>query len=284
MKRIETTKTPRISRTEGTERYLKDISSRKLLSQEEEKELLRQAQEENSIEARNKLVEANLRFVVNVAANYQSENIDVLDLINVGNEALIKAVERYDRSKDLKFYSYAVWWIKNYIIVFLRDKNLVRLPYNQQENLNEYNRLEERLERELQIEIDSTVIQEHMEAVDYDFFRYALAARGMGHLDAPLNIEEEGATHGDYLLADDWDHTAHYDRDHNNKVINNVLSKLPSHQQRILELFFGFDGEEYSVDDIAEKLNLTPERVRQIKRQSLALLKSKADLKKISNY
>lgn len=281
MKQIETSKTPRISRSVETERYLKELKNFKPLTIEEEKVLLFEAQVNNNLAARDKLVVANMRFVVNVAAEFQSKDVNIMDLIAVGNMALIKAVGKFDRTKDIKFYSYAVWWIKNFIIVFLRDTRLIRLPYNQQDQLSEYEKKREKLEKELEIEVDSTAVMAEMESVDFNYFRYALGNTKPASLDAPLTDENsDGGSLSDVISTPNWDFTEKFNDSHTKSLINKMVSKLTVTQQTVVKLSFGLDNnQEYSCEAIAEKLNLTTERVRQIRRQSLEILRRKSELK-----
>jgi RNA polymerase primary sigma factor len=285
MRQIETTKTPRISRSIETERYLKELKNFKILPIAEEKLLLFEAQVNNSLEARDKLVIANLRFVVNVAAEFQSANVDIMDLIAVGNMGLIKAVEKFDRTKDIKFYSYAVWWIRNYIIVFLRDTKLIRLPYNQQDQLTEYEKVREKLERKHEVEVDSTMVIEEMKNVDFDYFRFALGNTKPASLD--MHVANDGSRENDKLSdmipSSNWDFTENFEDDSTKKALRKVISKLTPTQQTVIKLSFGLENnQEYSCEAIAEELNLTTERVRQIRRQSLDLLRKRTELKSCS--
>lgn len=171
MKAIRKNSETIISRSEQVERYMKDIRSAPLLTYEEQRQLIKEAQAGDH-HAANKLVVSNLRFVVNVAKEYQTKGIDIMDLISAGNLGMYEAIEKFNLKKEIRFISYAVWWIRNCIIEYLKENGKpIRLPFNKQEDISRLDKKKERLEQSLEIALGyDQVLQCDEEEIKSIFF------------------------------------------------------------------------------------------------------------------
>lgn len=261
-------------RGELLDRYLKEVAREDLLTIEEEVELA-QAIRQGNQRALDKLVKANLRFVVSVAKQYQNQGLDLIDLINEGNIGLIKAAEKFDETRGFKFISYAVWWIRQSILQAIAEHaRIIRLPLNQVGTLNKINktitRFEQKQERkpttaELALELD--IPEEKIAEI------LKLSGRSIS-VDAPFS-EGEDNTLLDTMTSDSTPKTDHTLMNESlARDINLVLNKLSRREAEIIKLAFGLDGGgEKTLEEIAMQYGLTRERVRQIKEKALKALK-----------
>lgn len=280
MKKINTKETPNISRSAITEIYLKDIRNSKPLTPAKEKELIRAAQK-GDIKAQNTLVEANLKFVINVAANYQTPGIDIMDLVSAGNIGLIESIKTFNTDKEIKFISYAVWWIKNGCVEFLRENTkAVHLPFNQHEFLNKVAKQKEKLEKEFEGDVDNLYVISTLDEQDNQHAGAALLATvGAVSLDSPLG-DDGDETVGDLLSNNLNSIDEEFEKQHRKLVVAKALDKLSTIQRQVIELSFGFNGASPQTnEDIAETLNLTAERIRQIKTKAIEQLQRKTLLR-----
>ncbi len=255
------------------DRYLAEISKEDLLSVEEEVELAQRIHKGDR-EALDKLVRANLRFVVSVAKQYQNQGLTLLDLINEGNVGLIKAAKKFDETRGFKFISYAVWWIRQSILQALAEQSrIVRLPLNQVSAMSRINRVitkfEQEHERKPSAEELSELIGELPEKIS-DSMR--ANGRPMS-VDAPLSDNE-----GNTLLEVMSDATAPTtDRTMMDvslaTEIDRMLSTLGEREKRIVEMCFGINGREMTLEEVSEEFGLSRERVRQIKEKALHKLR-----------
>ena len=260
--------------SQSIEKYLHEISKLNMVTPEQEAILSRQIKE-GDVEALDKLVNANLRFVVSVAKQYQHQGLPLSDLINEGNLGLIKAAQRFDETKGFKFISYAVWWIRQSILQSLLEQSrLVRLPLNKIGNYSKVNKAMLQFEQENEREPQVAEIANMLEISEKDV--NALLNEGSRkHMstDAPMG-EGDDLTYGD-MMADNG--LAAPDKSLLQESlqceIKTVLSTLPSRDAGIVAYFFGLNGQALSLDEIAEKENLTRERVRQIKEKAIKKLR-----------
>jgi RNA polymerase primary sigma factor len=275
--KIERTITTRDSASVG--KYLSDISRITLLTTEEEILLTRMIKAGDS-GALERLVETNLRFVVSVAKNYQNRGLGLGDLINEGNLGLIKAANKFDETKGFKFISFAVWWIRQAIILAIAEQTrTIRLPLNMVSAITKINKVTSRLEQKFERlpspeEIAWEVNMERSKINDY-----LQRARLSVSLDAALN-EETGST----LLDVVSDHHPATDyltmQAGHNEDIDKMFRTLSKREVQVLKLFFGIGiAEPMSLDDIALLLNLSRERIRQLKDCGLNKLRYKAHRK-----
>ncbi len=259
---------------ESLERYLQDISKEPTISADEEVELARRIKTGDN-EALNKLASANLRFVVSVAKQYQGQGLSLIDLINEGNLGLITAAKRFDETRGFKFISYAVWWIRQSILQALAEQSrIVRLPQNQvgyaSRVMRFYNEFVQKNERKPSIEeiADGT-------GLELDKISTALHSSGK-HIsfDAPL-VEDEDSCLLDLLYNPENAATdSHLANESLKEEVDRALHQLSERERQIVQMFFGIGYPELSLEEIGEKMNLSRERVRQIKEKGISLLRN----------
>lgn len=276
MRQLKITKSITNRASASLERYLQEIGKLPLLSPEEEA-LLSHAARAGDSRALDKLVQANLRFVVSVAKQYQNQGLALPDLINEGNLGLIKAALRFDESRGFKFISYAVWWVRQSILQALAEQSrIVRLPLNKvgltQRIAQAYQQLEQVLEREPSAAEIAESLELPIEEV------HATLRAGFRHLsmDTPLSAEED-LTLLDLLQnpnADPADDQL-VRKDSLCQDIKQCLSALTDRQKKVLCYFYGIGVDQaLSLEDIGAKFHLTRERVRQIKDKALNKLRT----------
>lgn len=261
------------------DKYLSDISSIDLITPEMEVELANRIQNGDE-EALNQLVNANLRFVVSVAKQYQNQGLSLPDLINEGNVGLMKAAKRFDPSRGFKFISYAVWWIRQSILAAIVEySRMVRLPLNK---VSAYNKVNEAFTTFVQqFERDPTH-EELGDLLDIKPQEISTMLRGGSrHLsvDAPVNNEEGSATMLDLMMPDDEDGPDESLMEESlSQDIKSGLMLLSSREREVLSAYFGINGyKSHSLDDIGEMFGLTRERVRQIRERALRRLRKSLD-------
>lgn len=253
------------------EKYLVEISRVDLLTPEEEV-ILSQKIKMGDQRSLDKLVQANLRFVVSVAKQYQHQGLSLPDLINEGNLGLIKAAQRFDHTKGFKFISYAVWWIRQSILQALAEQGrIVRLPVNKVGTYNKANRAYNAFEQDHEREPSTEELAELLEMNESDLINIFQDNNRHTSLDAPIH-EAENIPMGDLLRGNDTaDATAMHDS--LKTEINRVLAKLSPREAEIVNAYFGLDGENgITVEQISQKYDLTKERVRQIKERAIKRL------------
>jgi len=253
--------------------YLTEVSKIELISPDEEAVLAKKIREGDQ-GALERLTRANLRFVISVAKQYQHQGLVLEDLINEGNLGLVKAAKRFDETKGFKFISYAVWWIRQSIMSAVSiQSRVVRLPGNQISNLIKVRKsqalLEQRLEREPSIEELALDLDTSPERI-IDSLKNA---ERQISVDAPSIRMEEG-TLLDVLPNMDPPTDQQLVLDSLNIQIHKALGNLSQRERQILVLFYGlFSNEPHTLEEIADELNLTRERIRQIKTKALLHIK-----------
>lgn len=271
--------------TVSLDKYLHEIGKVDLLTPDEEVTLARKLKEGDA-EALNKLVKANLRFVVSVAKQYQNQGLSLPDLINEGNLGLIKAAQRFDETRGFKFISYAVWWIRQSILQALAEQaRIVKLPLNKIGSINKVNKafteLEQLFEREPSIDELSDVLE-----IAPDDIKEALKSSSRHiSMDAPLTQDEDGNMY-DVLLSHD---SPPPDRgllnDSLRREIERALATLTPREANIIRLYFGLNGKHpHTLEEIGEVFDLTRERVRQIKEKAIKRLKQTTRSKILKSY
>jgi RNA polymerase primary sigma factor len=258
------------------EKYFNEISKVDLLTTDEEVDLARRIKQNDQI-ALEKLVKANLRFVVSVAKQYHHSHVPLNDLINEGNLGLIKAAKMFDETKGFKFISYAVWWIRQSIMQAL-DKNsrIVRIPGNKIEDLSKINRAASAMEQQYEREPTQEEIAEFLGVRPEDIRSANTASIRQSSLDAPFGDDEEGSLLDVMHNPDaDPEATIYDNRESLKTELGRLLGTLKDREREVLMQFFGI-GTEYtlSMEDIAENMGLTAERVRQIKESALKKLRN----------
>lgn len=262
--------------SQSLDKYLTEIAKIELITPEEEIELARRIKEGDEI-ALQKLVNANLRFVVSVAKQYQQTGMTLSDLINEGNLGLIKAASRFDETRGFKFISYAVWWIRQCILQALAEQSrLVRLPLNRVGSLNKVNRAFSDLEQKFQREPTNEEVAEVIESTSEEVSRLLNQRARKVSMDAPLGHDSDAGTLMEVMpdeSAAEPDSTLMASA--MKKEIEMALSHLSERESQVLSLYYGLSGgHALSLDDIGEQFNLTRERVRQIKEKATRKLRN----------
>jgi RNA polymerase primary sigma factor len=262
------------------QQYLADVSKIPMVTAEEEV-ILTQKIRQGDQAALQRLTNANLRFVVSVAKQYESSGLTLGDLINEGNLGLIKAAKRFDETKGFKFISYAVWWIRQSILQAINDHaRIVRLPANKVGDLSKISKTSSELEQHLERAPTPEEVAESM-GVPAEKVSTALASAGRAlSVDAPFSAEEENS-----LLDVLPNTTAATDSgvlaESLSTEVSNGLRMLDQRDRDIIKAFFGLGtGQALSLDEISEQYHLTRERVRQIKDKALARLRNNKPLVK----
>lgn len=267
------------------DKFLQDVGREEMVSAEEEV-LLAQKIRNGDQEALDKLVKANLRFVISVAKQYQNQGLSLPDLINEGNLGLIKAAKRFDETRGFKFISYAVWWIRQAILQALAEQSrIVRLPLNQVGALGkikkESSRLEQYLERNPTIEELSEILDTSRDKLN-DVLSISMRAVSM---DAPL-VGDEDVSLIDVYVDDNAQGTdGTVMQESLSTEIQRTLSVLNKRERDIITLFYGIGQTHgYTLDEIANHINITRERVRQIRDKALKRLKQTAKTEQLQSY
>ena len=253
--------------------YFDDIAFSTPLSREKEAGLSARIHA-GDMAARDELVQANLRFVIDVAKNYQNRGLSLSDLISAGNVGLMTAAERFDGTKGYKFISYAVWWIKQSILqTIANDARTVRLPLNRLSLLKGITRASHKLGRGRESEPRVDEIAEHLEISAREVQDTMLSARSIRSLDEEFEEGDERSLMN--TLADgaqdapDADVIESSAKDH----LENILRCLDERELYIVRLYFGLDGEALTLEQIGDLMNLTRERIRQLKQRALGKLR-----------
>ena len=256
------------------EKYLSEISREELLTVDEEVELAQRIHKGDK-KALERLVKANLRFVVSVAKQYQNQGLSLPDLINEGNVGLIRAAEKFDETRGFKFISYAVWWIRQSILQALAEQSrLIRVPLNQVGSVNKINKILSKFEQENERRPSVEEIAEEIEMPE-DKIGDALKVNTRHvSMDAPFSDSDNNSLVD--VLEDHDSPTA------DNELVNEslraeiekTLGLLKDRERKIVEEFYGIGGPEKSLEEIGNKYGLSRERVRQIKEKALRQLRN----------
>ncbi len=277
MRQLKITKQITQRNDDAINRYFQEISKYPMVSAEEEAELASRIRNGDD-QALEKLVVANLRFVISVAKQYQNQGLSFPDLINEGNLGLVKAAKKFDETRGFKFISYAVWWIRQSIMQAISEQTrVVRLPLNRLSSINKIRKAIPYLEQELEREPTNTEIASFLEISSTEVEVANNIKKRQVSFDKPLSNEGDN----DFSLYD-LIQTGDIPAPDNNlmeeSVITDVkraLSKLSKRESDILVRSFGlYNSSIHSLNDIATEFELSAERVRQIRRTGLGKLKS----------
>jgi RNA polymerase primary sigma factor len=254
--------------------YLKEISKTKTLTLEEEAELAVKIRKDDR-RALEKLVRANLRFVVSVCRNYQNQGLPLNDLINEGNFGLIRAAKRFDEKKNFKFISYAVWWIRQSILQALAEQSrIIKLPLNRVGTIHKIGKTQSRLEQKLRRLPNVEEIANELEIEEEEVSNTIKIGNSHMSLDAPLQ-QGEDVRLIDMLQDEQIRKTDDGILDISlQEEVDRILGTLNEREKEVLKLYFGI-GEDtsHTLEEIGQRFNLTRERVRQIKEKALRRLK-----------
>ena len=266
--------------------YLKDINRIPLLTAEEEKKLAVEARN-GSKSAKNKLVNANLRFVVAIAKTYQGRGFELMDLISEGNLGLMTAVDHFDVSKGYKFISYAVWWIRQSIQKAIYDRSrAIRLPMNKVNELYQIEKARTMVETDMAEDEQITEIAKIL-GMEAGYVRNLLNFnRDMLSLDAPIDSTKSDAVMGD-IYKDEINPTpeqAAMESALKNDV-DGALKTLKPKAERVLRMRYGLGGyKAMSLKEIGDECGLTKERIRQIEKGAVQMLQSPSRRRRLEAY
>lgn len=273
MRQLKITKSITNRESASLDKYLQEIGREELISVSEEVELAQRIKKGDHA-ALEKLIKANLRFVVSVAKQYQNQGLSLPDLINEGNLGLIRAAQKFDETRGFKFISYAVWWIRQSILQALAEQSrIVRLPLNQVGSLNKITKEMSRFEQENERRPSTEEIAERLDMpVDKISDTIQVSGRHIS-VDAPF-VEGEDNSLLDVLNNDDSPMAdASLNQESLSKEVDRALKQLYDRERDILKMFFGIGCQEMTLEEIGAKFDLTRERVRQIKEKAIRRLK-----------
>ena len=274
--------------SEALDKYLVEIGRAPMVSIEEEIELAQAIKKGGRAgeRAKNKLVEANLRFVVSVAKQYQHQGLTLTDLIDEGNIGLIKAAERFDEPRGFKFISYAVWWIRQSILQAIAEQSrIVRLPLNQVGSLNKVNHEINKFEQE---NLRRPSVEEIADRTGVDEEKISQSMAASGHhvsIDAPFGDDDDNAMVDVMSSGDDSRTDKQVDHESMAMELKQVLGQvLKERERQIVCACFGIGEPEKGLEEIGDKMGLTRERVRQIREKSISKLRESGYVKILMKY
>lgn len=272
------------ARTQTIDDYLKDISRLEMVSPEEEIELAERIQAGDE-EALKRLVEGNLRFAVSVAKQYQNRGLELADLINEANLGLMKAAERFDPTRGFKFISYAVWWIRQQILFAISDQGrMIRLPLNQIATINKISQARAEFLQENEREPSNEELAALVDLTPRKLAESDLNNSKCMSLNFPIG-EDKDETLID-VIPDTQTESADkgLDNESLSKDLSAVLAILPDRERTILTLSFGLGCQAMTLDEISEYLELTRERVRQLRMKAIRKLSTPRIKSKLAQY
>ena len=254
--------------------YLKEINKVPLLTREEEQKYARRAADGDTF-AKNKLIQANLRFVVNVAKKYQNQGLPLADLISEGNIGLMNAIERFDVSKGYHFISYAVWWIRQAILKAICEKSrMIRLPLNRANALVQIEKMRKELQSGSKGDPEIHEIAKALDMKEEHVADLINISRDMVSLDTPIYDEKDSSILSDFV--EDKGQKAPEESVIDRSLqedINTVLNTLTGKEADIIQYRFGLNGKRpMSLKEIGNRYKLTKERIRQIEKKALKRL------------
>lgn len=253
--------------------YLRDIQDLPIIPEEEKGGLAKKARG-GDIDAMHRLVQAHLRFVVFVAKKYMNRGLPLSDLVNEGNIGLIKAVKKFDETRKFKFTTYAVWWIKQRMQqAVIENSHTIRLPMNKELLLRKMSRYINEYWKEFHQEPTVAELAEAMNLKEWDVYNLMGMGNRLLSLDGPEDFDGENNLRD--FVADtsvvqpDEDISESNMRNH----VHSVIDSLEEREARVVKLYFGIDlDRSYNLEEIGGKLNLSRERIRQIKKKALEKL------------
>jgi RNA polymerase primary sigma factor len=270
--------------TDGLQLFLKGIGKVRLLTAQEEVALSKRI-ERGSFEAKQRMVESNLRLVVSIAKNYRNQGLPFLDLIQEGTLGLVRATEKYDYRRGFKFSTYATWWIRQAIARSLADKaRTIRIPVHVVEKLNRIGRAERKLMTGLGREPTAEEIAEVTGIAPDEVDSIRRSAQAPISLEKPIGEEEQ--TEFGQLIADDQAESP-YERAVEaltTEALREALENLSYRERRVIELRYGLgDQHPRTLDEVGRTFNVTRERIRQIEHQSLKKLQQLQETQRLRN-
>ena len=268
--------------------YLREIGKIPLLSAEEEMDLARRIIEGDK-KAKDKMAEANMRWVVSIAKRYSGRGLDFLDLIQEGNTGLLRAVEKFDPDKGFKFSTYATWWIRQAITRAIADQaRTIRIPVHMVETINKLLRTQRRMTQELNREPTIEELSKELD-MEPEKIEYVIKIKqDISSLDAGVGRdgEDDDSVLQDFIVDED---TVSPEDSASNQLlkeqVQEILSSLSDREQKIVRMRFGLDnGKNHTLEEVGQEFAVTRERIRQIEAKALAKLRKHKDAKKLYEY
>ncbi len=269
------------------DQYFQEIGKVDLLTPDEEINLAIKIRKGNE-DAQEKLVRANLRFVVSVAKQFQNQGLSLVDLIGEGNIGLIKAAQRFDVTRGFKFISYAVWWIRQGIMAAIAyQSRVVRLPLNRVGNLTKLSKASRDLEQEFERKPTTEELAKILDMTT-DEVAYLLQISGRQvSMDAPLSAGDENKNSLMDVLPNEHQPLPDKDlmKESLKNEVTNALSSLTEREAKVIKLCFGIGGDnKATLEQIGDRFNLTRERIRQIKGKALRKLRGSKRSDRLKTY
>ncbi len=280
-----TTKTQFVTEEGSLAIYLKEIGKNRNLSAAEEAEVAVRIRigDQKALE---KLVKANLRFVVSVARNYQNQGLPLSDLINEGNLGLIRAAKRFDEKKNFKFISYAVWWIRQAILQALAEQSrIIKLPLNRVGTIHKIGKTQGRLEQQYRRMPNVREIAQELNITENDVKETIKIGNSHMSLDAPIQDGQDSKLL-DVFIDNNQEQPDHEVLERSLKTeINKTLDTLTERERKVLMMYFGIGDETaHTLEEIGQRFSLTRERARQIKEKAIGRLKRSSRCKTLMAY
>jgi len=281
MKQLKITKQVTNRESLSLDKYLHEISKYELITAEEEAKLAEKIRKDD-FNALDRLIKANLRFVVSVAKQYQNQGLTLPDLINEGNIGLIKAAKRFDETKGFKFISYAVWWIRQSILQALAEHSrIVRLPLNKITTANKVNRAFYELLQRFQREPSIKEIADELKIAPKDVQKVIAGNDKNISMDAPINDDEKMNLYSIIINSNSDSPEKELIRQSLTSELKRVLSTLPYREAEIIKQYYGIEMQHpLTLEEIGLNFDITRERVRQLKSRTLKILKRKSRILK----
>jgi RNA polymerase primary sigma factor len=269
------------STTDALQLFLREAGRHQLLTAAQEVELAKKI-ERGDMQAKQRMIQSNLRLVVSIAKNYRNQGLPFLDLIQEGTLGLIRAVEKFDWRRGYKFSTYATWWIRQAVARALADKaRTIRMPVHIVERLQKMNRAERILWTQLGREPTLEEIAEEANLTLQQAKEVKAAARASTSLDQPVG-DQEDAVFGDFVAGDGPLPDEQVEVTLRSEALKQALSALPWRERQVIVLRYGLvDSEPKTLEEIGRRLGLTRERVRQVEVESLRRLSKLQEMERL---
>lgn len=272
--------------TDSIQMYLREIGKVPLLTAEDEVSLAKR-KEKGDVEAKRRLIEANLRLVVSIAKKFTGKSLSLLDLIQEGNIGMFRAVEKFDYRKGYKFSTYATWWIRQAITRALADQSrTIRIPVHMVETINRFQQVERQLIQDLGREpLPEEIAAEMGEPVEKIHHIIKISQETIS-LETSVGEDDEDSTLGDFIediktVSPDRVAAMQLLRDH----VKGIVQELTPREQKILEMRFGLhDGVSHTLEEVGQEFGVTRERIRQIEAKALERIKVHMGMRKLQDY
>jgi len=267
-------------------KYLQEIGKLKTITAEEEAEVCKRTREGDPL-AYEKLVKANLRFVVSVAKQFQGHGLSLADLVNEGNLGLLYAARKFDETRGFRFISYAVWWIRQEIVrAISQHSQQIRLPVNKTLLRNRIRKMQQVLEQQMDRPASIVELSDAMNLPEEEITDALIRDFKLKSLDEPVGEEDDGC------LADMIRHPESEETENRINTISSLQTDISRHLQSLNErqrqtlcFLYGIGGNEpMTLEEISRKFELTPERIRQIRDKALQLLRTNGNFRLLRSY